>query len=196
MCAVPDPPEPPGPFTVRAVRDADSAALIELIGSCWAEYPGCVMDVDGEEPWLRAPATAYAAWGGLLWVVPGLDAGRPAGGRPAGGRPAPGSLAACAGVKPAGPGAVELKNMYVAAAARRRGLGTYLVALVRAEAGRRGASRVHLWSDTRFTDAHRLYGRTGFARTGRTRDLHDLSRTTEYEFSLTAAAAAGPDPGT
>jgi len=42
----------------REVSDADSAALIELITTCFAAYPGCVLDVDGEEPWLRAPAAA------------------------------------------------------------------------------------------------------------------------------------------
>ena len=158
---------------LRAVRDSDSAALIELIGSCWAEYPGCVMDVDGEERWLRAPATAYAGWGGRLWVVDGVmdvvdgDDG----------------LDACAGFKPPHGGAAELKNMYVAARARRRGLGTHLVGLVLEAARETGAARVVLWSDTRFADAHRLYTRTGFVPTGRTRDLHDLSRTTEYEFS-------------
>lgn len=156
---------------LRAVRDSDSAALIELIGGCWAEYPGCVMDVDGEEPWLREPATAYARWGGRMWAVPATD--------PAGPRA---RLVACVGYVPRA-GAAELKNMYVAAAARRAGLGTYLVGVVLAAARDAGVPRVDLWSDTRFADAHRLYERTGFARTGRTRDLHDLSATTEYEFT-------------
>jgi GNAT superfamily N-acetyltransferase len=153
---------PPG---LRPVRDPDSAALIALIEGCWSEYPGCVMDVDGEEPWLRAPASAYARKRGRLWVVED-GAG----------------LQACAGYVP-GASAAELKNMYVAAPARRRGLGTYLVGLVLAAARADGATRVDLWSDTRFRDAHRLYGRCGFTATGRTRDLHDLSGTTEYEFT-------------
>ena len=35
---------------------------VELIGATWAEYPGVVLDVDAEEPWMRAPATSFDAW--------------------------------------------------------------------------------------------------------------------------------------
>jgi GNAT superfamily N-acetyltransferase len=157
------------PAGLRDVRDADSAALIELIGACWAAYPGCVMDVDGEEPWLRAPAAGYARRGGRMWVVPG---------------PEPGSLAGCVGYVP-GPGVATLKNLYVAAGARRRGLGAALVALVEEAARVDGRRRVELWSDTRFVEAHRLYTRLGYRPTGRTRDLHDRSNTTEYQFAKT-----------
>jgi GNAT superfamily N-acetyltransferase len=150
---------------VRHVRDDDSAGLIELIGACWAEYPGCVLDIDREEPWLRAPAAAYAASGGTCWVVE--DGG---------------DIVACVGIKPLPDGAAELKSLYVAARARRRGLGERLTGLVESEAARLGASRIVLWSDTRFGDAHRLYERLGYVRTGRTRELHDLSQTVEYEF--------------
>ncbi|MGZ4618494.1 MAG: hypothetical protein ACXV3F_07160 [Frankiaceae bacterium] len=45
--------------------------------------------------------------------------------------------------------------------------------------------RVELWSDTRFANAHRLYERLGYVRTGRRRELHDLSRSTESEFVTT-----------
>jgi GNAT superfamily N-acetyltransferase len=139
--------------------------LITLIGGCWAEYPGCVLDVDAEEPWLRAPATAYAGKGGAMWVVEQTPA-----------------VVACIGLVPHGSRA-ELKSLYVARAGRRQGLGARLVALVEAEAAARGAREVELWSDTRFAAAHRLYRRLGYARTGRQRDLHDLSATTEYHFN-------------
>lgn len=155
---------PPG---LREVRDSDSAGLIALIGGCWAAYPGCVMDIDGEEPWLRAPAAGYARKRGRMWVAPGS---------------APGALDGCVGYVP-GPAVAELKNLYVAAAARRRGLGSVLVGLVERAARDAGFARVELWSDTRFVEAHRLYTRLGYAATGRTRDLHDLSNTTEYEFA-------------
>ena len=36
---------------------------------------------------------------------------------------------------------------------------------------------------TRFTRAHRFYERSGYERTGRTRELHDISNTTEYHFT-------------
>jgi oligopeptidase B len=154
-------------LTRRLVRDDDSAALIALITACWSEYPGAVMDVDGEEPWLRAPAAAYAAKGGTMWVTE-----------------RDGEVVACVGLVPHGPTA-ELKSLYVAKVARRRGLGAELTALVEATAVERGVARMYLWSDSRFTDAHRLYERLGYRRTGRQRDLHDLSATTEYEFDRT-----------
>ena len=146
---------------LRPVRDEDGPALERLIAACWAEYPGCVMDVDSEEPWLRAPATAYAEKQGALWVT--------------------GDLQACVGVRPLTDRVVELKSLYVAATARRGGVGRRLVRRAERWARESGAQRIELWSDTRFLDAHRLYERLGYAFTGVTRDLHDLSNTTEYE---------------
>jgi putative acetyltransferase len=49
---------------IRAARDSDAGGLISLIGDVYAEYPGCILDVDGEEPDLRAICSAYAAKGG------------------------------------------------------------------------------------------------------------------------------------
>ncbi len=154
----------PYPF-IREARDEDGWDLVGLIAACWSEYPGCIMDVDGEVPWLRAPASAFAARGGRLWVAEQCE-----------------RVVASVGLIPAAdPEGVELKTLYVARFARRMGLGSRLVALVEAEAKRRGARFVELWSDTRFTDAHRLYERLGYRRGG-ARALHDLSRTVEYHF--------------
>ncbi|WP_235949023.1 hypothetical protein [Candidatus Frankia alpina] len=50
------------------------------------------------------------------------------------------------------------------------------------EARRWDARQMRLWTDTRFTDAHRLYRRLGYTATGRRHDLYDLSATTEIEF--------------
>jgi GNAT superfamily N-acetyltransferase len=151
---------------LRPVADDDSAALIALIGGCWSAYPGVILDVDGEEPWLRAPASAYLDWDGRMWVATRADV-----------------LLGCVGSRPRGRGVVELKSLYVHARARRGGLGSRLTRLVEGEARSAGARRIELWSDTRFLDAHRFYQRLGYRRTGRTRDLDDLSDTTEYEFA-------------
>lgn len=151
--------------SVRPARDADSAALIDLIEKIWAEYPGIVLDVDGEEPWLRAPAQAYATTGGELFVAE--DAGVPV---------------ATIAWRPAGDGVAELKSLYVAAAGRRGGLGSGLVRFIEDRARRAGAERMILWTDTRFADAHRLYERLGYRATGRERELGDRSQTEEYEY--------------
>lgn len=148
---------------LRPARDVDAAALEALIGGVWAEYPGVVLDVDGEEPWLRAPAAAYAGRG-ELWVAAFPDSGE---------------LMASAGWRPHPEGA-ELKSLYVAATCRRQGLGSRLVHFVERRVG--GRARLRAWSDSRFTDSHQLYERLGYQRTGATRELHDRSQTVELEF--------------
>ncbi|TQS41751.1 GNAT family N-acetyltransferase [Cryptosporangium phraense] len=152
---------------IRPVADSDSEALIELIGTTWAEYPGCVLDVDGEEPWLRAPATYYATHGGRLWVA---ELG--------------GTVVGSVGIRPGpDPDTAELKSLYVSASARRHGLGEVLTSLVEDEAVRLGVRQLELWSDTRFLDAHRFYARLGYEQLPGSRELHDLSETVEYPFA-------------
>ena len=163
---------------LRKVTDDDSAGLIALIGGVWAEYPSIVFDIDGEEPWLRAPASSYAA-GGELWVLPSPDGG---------------GLIASAGWRPY-PTGLELKSLYVAADFRRQGLARRLVRFVE----RRAGSPLRAWSDTRFADSHKMYERLGYRRTGVTRELHDKSATVEYEFVaeqiVTRLSAAKPSAG-
>lgn len=137
---------------IRPVADGDAEAVQALIGGCFAEYEGCVLDLDDLDAWMAAPATADDR---TLWVLPSEDG-------------LLGSVGHAHG---------ELKSLYVSKAARGRGLGESLVRL----AERAGASR--LWSDSRFTAAHRLYERLGWVRTGEQRDLHDPSSTTEWEFA-------------
>lgn len=172
---MPDPNAPPAPAAaptppvpVREARDDDAEQLIALIGGVFAEYPGCVLDVDGEVPELRAIASAFRRRGGRFWVAE--EGGRVVG---------------CVGRRPAADAReVELCKLYVAKEARRRGLGGALCALVEGEARALGAAAVELWSDTRFKDAHRLYERRGFVRGPETRDLHDLSNSVEFHYRL------------
>lgn len=149
----------------RPVTDDDSAAIIALVGGCFAEYPGCVLDLPGLDAWMLAPASAYAGSGGELWVVQ-LEGG----------------IVASVGYKPTRAGRVELKSLYVAGVARRGGLGARLVGLVEDAARRAGATEIELWTDSRFTAAHRLYERLGYRRGPQTRQLHDPSDTTEFFF--------------
>ena len=145
---------------IRPARDSDSAGVIHLIAGVFEEYPGCVLDVDREEPQLRAPASRFDRF----WVAEEGD-------RVVG-------CIAC-GLHEAW---VELKKLYVDRSQRGRGLGRRLVALVEEVARGRGAKRIELWSDTRFEPAHRVYERPGYAATGRPRALHALPRTTEFHY--------------
>lgn len=151
---------------IREARDTDAAGVIDVIARVYAEYPGCVLDVEREEPALKAPASSFDRF----WVVE--EGGRVGG---------------CVGLALGDP--AELKKLYLDARLRGQGLGRKLIALVEEAALAGGARRIELWSDTRFTTAHAVYERCGYRKTGRTRDLHDLSNTTEYHFEkgLTAS---------
>ena len=155
------------PGDLRAVTDTDSEEVRRLIEGCYAEYQGCVLDLDGGDAWMQAPASAYAAKGGQFWVLT---------------QPGGSGLAACVGWAPDASDRIELKNLYVSAGARRQGLGRGLVGLVEATALERGCPTVLLWSDTRFLDAHHLYERLGYQRTGDERALYDPSNSIEYGF--------------
>jgi putative acetyltransferase len=152
------------PSRLRDARDDDADALIELIARIWDEYPGCVMDVDGEVPELRRIASHHVGLAGEFWVAE-----------------RDGRIVGCVGWTPAGRG-VELCKLYVAAPARRTGLAARLCEKV--ERAARGHAFVELWSDTRFEDAHRLYEKRGYVRGPHTRELHDLSHTVEYYYRL------------
>ncbi len=153
---------------VRAGRDEDAAGLIDLIGGVWSEYPGCVLDVDREEPDLRAIATAFAGKGGAFWSATDRQ----------------GVIVGSAGVVPLkSAGRYELKKLYVAKSQRGAGLGSRLLGWAENETRRRGAAVLELWSDTRFLDGHRFYERHGYVRGSLTRELHDLSNTVEFHYS-------------
>lgn len=153
---------------LRDALDSDSHQLIGLITSCFDEYDGCVMDVDGEEPWLRTPATSYAKMGGHLWVY---SLGGPAG-----------EVVACGAIKSSSAGRDEMKSLYVSKKLRRRRLAQELVEMIENAARERGSKMVHLWSDTRFVEAHALYMQLGYRRLPEVRELHDKSNTSEIHY--------------
>jgi len=152
---------------IRQGQDADAAAFIALIGGCWAEYPGIVLDVDGEVPELRALASYYVGQGGSVWAaeadngVVGMVAARP--------------LNADA--------AWEIARMYVARPWRGSGLAHRLLDTAEARARKAGAQRLVLWSDTRFTAAHVFYEKRSYVRAGPIRILDDISRSLEFRYA-------------
>ena len=161
----------PPALTTRPAHDSDRDALIELIGSAYAEYPGCVLDVEREEPDLLGIASAYARYQGEFWVT--IDA-------------IAGALVASAGYLPSPApeyrGWLQLRKLYVARSHRRQGLASALLARVEQSARQRHAPGVELWSDTRFSDAHVFYARHGYVQLPQTRELFDLSQSVEYHF--------------
>ncbi len=150
---------------IRSASDTDSEALIKLIGGVLKEYPGCVLDVDGDMPELRAPAAAIRKAQGRWWLAEDDD-----------------GIIGSVAIEPAADGAIELKKLFVSPITRRRGLGAHLVTLAESEARFRGAVTMQLWTDSRFEDSHRLYERMGYRRTDGTRTLNDASHSVEYNY--------------
>lgn len=150
----------------RPARDTDSEGIIALIAACYAEYPPNVLDVDAEEPELRAPASRFEAF----WVLENAE----------------GRIVGCIALATLIPGQrIELKKCYVDSNLRGGGWGRRLIEKVETWAREHAIPEVELWTDTRFTLAHKVYAKIGYVQTGLTRDLHDLSQTTEYQFLKT-----------
>jgi putative acetyltransferase len=55
----------------------------------------------------------------------------------------------------------SLERLYVVPEARRGGVGSAMIRYAMEEAKRHGGTVMELWSDKKFGDAHRLYGRFG-----------------------------------
>lgn len=155
---------------LRAARDDDGDAIAALIAACFAEYHGCIF-ARHEFPELDAPARWAAAHDAAIWVMES-EAGAIIG-----------SIAAA----PAGPGEVELRKFYLAQGSRGSGLAELLLGEVAAYAAARNASCIVLWSDTRFTRAHRFYEKHGFARIGAARTV--VAAETYREFRYERATA-------
>lgn len=174
-------------LVLRLGRDADAEGCIRLIGDCWSEYPGCILDVDGELPELRELATHFAMAGGALWVADRQ-----------------GCVIGMAAVRPIHQDATwEICKVYVTRTARGTGLAHRLLDMAEAHARAQAAQRLVLWTDTRFETAHRFYEKRGFVRQGPIRILDDISKSLEFRYTrplaglvvgmLDAAAAASAE---
>jgi GNAT superfamily N-acetyltransferase len=158
---------------LRPAVDADAQDLFGLLTLCFAEYPGCFTDPHDDLPdlvrpghWLERRDAAGRHLGGAFLV---LDDAR-------------GRICASIAYDLPKPDCAELHRLYVRPDCRRRSIAARLVGHVERCARQDGARSILLWSDTRFVSAHTLYQGLGYQLTGATRELHDISRTSEYEF--------------
>ena len=154
------------PAAIRPGRDSDAAAFIAVTWACWSQHPGVRMDVDAEMPEYRALATYYADQGGALWSAE-----------------ADGQVVGMIATRPLSDGAWELCRVYVSPALHGGGLGHRLLDVAEAHAIAAGATRLVLWSDTRFDRAHRFYEKRSYVRSGPVRVLADISNSLEYGFA-------------
>ena len=166
---------------IRAGRDGDSPGIIALIRRCWADYPGCILDVDREEPGLLAPASHFTGRGGALWVAE-----------------AAGVVVGMVAAAPIDGPAWEVCKVYVHPDRHGAGLAHALLDTAERHAMGAGATCLRLWTDTRFDRAHRFYEKRSWVRDGPIRALDDLSGSLEFGYAkpldgvavLGAAAAA------
>jgi len=143
---------------------ADAPAVHDLVDAIFHEYR-FALALDGVDAHLRNPCEYFRSRRGEFWV---LDRD--------------GEIVGSTGVILDNDDSAELKALYVHPSIRNRGWGARLTTLVMDFAKGAGKRRLILWSDTRFTDAHRLYRRLGFMQSGE-RDLHDAYQSREYGFS-------------
>jgi putative acetyltransferase len=147
----------------RATR-ADAAGVIDLIGRVFVEY-GWIWEPAAEVPDLLRWTPHYEPPHGAFFVVREGE-----------------RIVGSVGVDRVGDGTAELHRLYLDPAMRGRGLGEALVNTIVDWCRTHGAARLVLWSDTRFTHAHRLYLRTGFRQTGERELPEDINQTREYSF--------------
>ena len=77
---------------------------------------------------------------------------------------------------------IEIHKLYIDQKFRRRGLAKLLVQKVENIAIRENKSKVILWTDTRFKEAHKMYLKMDYKKSKKTRRLYDISDTVEYNF--------------
>jgi len=170
---------------IRPGNDSDAEGFIAVTWACWSQYPGIRMDVDAEMPEYRALASYYSKHGGALWAAED-----------------DGQIAGMIATRALPDGVWEICRVYVLPTLHGSGLGHRLLDLAEAHAVSAGATRLVLWSDTRFDRAHRFYEKRSYVRSGPVRVLADLSHSLEYGFAkpvngiavLDAAGAASAMP--
>jgi GNAT superfamily N-acetyltransferase len=155
-------------YLIRAVKDNDAEALFALVGNCFSEYEGVFLDRDDLDSDLKAYETYIRELGGEGFVAI-----------------KEGCLVASVASAPCRKGAWEVKRLYLSASLRGSGMGPKLLRLAEETAHTGGARYMDCWTDTRFTRAHRFYEREGYVKQAETRDLGDISNTTEFYYIKT-----------
>ncbi len=149
---------------IRIARKEDIPLLLALIGEVFQEYD-FIYNAFDELPDFFDFDKVYAFTDSHLYVVE--DSGK---------------VVACGGYMYDEEKSPVLKRIYVDINQRRKGYGELLVRFLCDEIKELGFPEVSLWTDTRFTKAHRLYEKLGFKVTERKRPLNDVNVSYEIEY--------------
>ena len=167
--------------SIRLATAADVAGVIRVIRAVYDEY-GFTWDPTGYHADLYDLQAYYLDRGHAFWIAQqeeraivgtvALECFDPLPGAPGTSRVIGNTvrLGGCDGA---------LERLYVDPVARRQGIGSLLVGTVLEEARRRGRRRLEIWSDKRFLDAHRLYGKFGAVPVAE-RICHDPDKSPEW----------------
>jgi putative acetyltransferase len=166
-------------FVIREATNGDVDGIVRVVKAVYDEY-GFTWDAEEYHADLYDPEGFYKANGDRFWVAEDSEIR--------------GVVALCShdlipgvvgeaityhGKVRAAGSDCSLERLYVHPDARRRGIGDALTRLVIDEARAAGKKAMELWSDKRFGDAHRLYGRFGAATIG-DRICHDPDQSPEW----------------
>lgn len=166
-------------FHIREATNADALEIAHVVKTVYDEY-GFTWDADDYHADLYDPERYYIREGGAFFVAEGEHIEGVIG------------LA----IHPLVPGSVgtpvehegrirvagtdcSLERLYVLPNSRRKGLGDALSRAVVERAKLQGRAAMEIWSDKRFVDAHRLYGRFGAEPVGE-RICHDPDQSPEW----------------
>jgi GNAT superfamily N-acetyltransferase len=154
-------------YNIREARSEDIPILVQLIEGVFFEYDW-VFDANIELPDLMDFEHYYNTEEGLpkLLVTCLKDGDEPV---------------ACAAIKPDNRGAY-LSRVYVSRSHRRQGIARAMISKLVEEALDQDIHYVHLWTDTQFEDAHKLYEHLEFVFTGHARSLNDPNNCFEYHY--------------
>jgi GNAT superfamily N-acetyltransferase len=150
--------------TIVPFDASHATGVLDVIGAVFREY-AMTFDPSGFDADLTEIDRYYPERGGRFWVL--VD-----------GSGVVGTVA----VVPTGPGACEVKRLYLRPGYRGRGFGRALMELVLDWAKASDRRTIVAWSDVRLTIAHGVYERMGFARFGE-RTVEDIDRSRELGFS-------------
>ena len=152
-------------MNLRLARNKDSEQIIKLIRKCFKDYQNCFLDVDNDSPELKYIYSYFRRQRGKFWVVEDKN-----------------KIIGCMGYIPSKKNEIEIHKLYIDQKFRRKGLAKHLVKKVENIAVRENKSKVILWTDTRFKEAHKMYLKMDYEKSKKTRRLYDISSTVEYNF--------------
>ncbi|MBI5707826.1 MAG: GNAT family N-acetyltransferase [Armatimonadetes bacterium] len=168
-------------FSIRPATNADGPGIVCVIRAVFEEY-GFTWEEDGYHADLYDVEGHYSAHGHTFYVAESED----------GAIVGTVALKVFSHVQGAGRAAEDsrgklrlvgcdcsLDRLYVLPSARRNGIGRALAGRVLMDARGQGRTRMEIWSDKRFEDAHRLYGKLG-ARAVADRILDDPDQSPEW----------------